>query len=79
LSIKPSERHLGLVIRRRREAAGLTQEEFGEKAGMHRTYVSQLERGLKSPSVRVLVKIAAAVGCEAWEILQEASGHGPIK
>lgn len=77
MAINPTERRLGLVIKRRREDVGLSQEDFAEKAGLHRTYVSQLERGIKSPSVRVLVKMAGALGCEAWEILKEASGHGP--
>ena len=69
------ERRLGLVIKRRREVAGLSQEEFADRAQVHRTYVSQLERGIKSPSVRVLAKMAGALGCEAWEMLREA-GNG---
>jgi len=69
------ERRLGLAIKRRREASELSQEELAEIAGLHRTYVSQLERGIKSPSVRVLVKVAGALGCEAWELLREASGQ----
>jgi transcriptional regulator with XRE-family HTH domain len=68
------EKRLGLVIKRRREAAKLSQEEFAERAQVHRTYVSQLERGIKSPSVRVLMRMASALGCEAWEILREAGG-----
>jgi transcriptional regulator with XRE-family HTH domain len=77
LATNPTERRLGLAIKRRREDAGLSQEVFAEKAGLHRTYVSQLERGIKSPSVRVLVKMAGALGCEAWEILREANEHSP--
>jgi transcriptional regulator with XRE-family HTH domain len=72
LALNLIEKRLGQVIKRRREAAGLSQEEFAERAEVHRTYVSQLERGLKSPSVRVLVKMADALGCEAWEILRES-------
>ncbi|MDL1894340.1 helix-turn-helix transcriptional regulator [Sphingobacteriales bacterium CHB3] len=68
------ERQLGVVIKRRREAACLSQEEFAEKSGVHRTYVSQLERGLKSPSVRVLSRMADALNCEAWELLRESFG-----
>lgn len=73
-----TEKRLGQVIKRRREAEGLSQEEFAERARVHRTYVSQLERGIKSPSVRLLVKIADALRCEAWEILREAGdGSSP--
>jgi transcriptional regulator with XRE-family HTH domain len=67
------ERQLGLVIKRRRESAGFSQEQLAELARLHRTYVSQLERGLKSPSVRVLSQIARALGGEAWVILKEAT------
>jgi transcriptional regulator with XRE-family HTH domain len=72
LASNVTERRLGLAIKRRREGAGLSQEEFAERAQVHRTYVSQLERGIKSPSVRVLVKMADALKCEPWEILREA-------
>ena len=39
---------LGNAIARLRESVGISQEELAERAGIHRTYVSQLERGLKS-------------------------------
>ena len=79
MATNPTEKRLGLVIKRRREAAELSQEEFAERAQVHRTYVSQLERGIKSPSVRVLVKMAGALGCEAWEILREAGGGSSLR
>ncbi len=75
LALNLTEQQLGQAIRRRREVAGFSQEGFAERAQVHRTYVSQLERGLKSPSVRVLMKMADALGCEAWELLREASGN----
>lgn len=73
MALNPTEKRLGRAIKRRREEAGLSQEEFAERAEVHRTYVSQLERGLKSPSVRVLGKVAEALGCEAWELLRDIS------
>jgi transcriptional regulator with XRE-family HTH domain len=48
-------------LRERRQSAGLSQEQLAEKAGLHRTYVSQLERGLKSPTLDVLADLAAAL------------------
>jgi transcriptional regulator with XRE-family HTH domain len=74
-----TETRLGQVIKRRREAAELSQEELAERAGVHRTYVSQLERGIKSPSVRILDRMAGALKCQAWEILQEASAAQAAK
>jgi transcriptional regulator with XRE-family HTH domain len=52
---------LGAEIQRLRTAKGWSQEHLAEVANLHRTYISQLERGLKSPSVRVLYQIATAL------------------
>ena len=51
-------RAFGVVLRKLREESGLSQERFGFEVGLHRTYVSQLERGLKSPSLSTLYKIS---------------------
>jgi transcriptional regulator with XRE-family HTH domain len=53
---------LGNELRRAREEAGLTQEQLAEKAGLHRTYVSLLERGKKSPTLVVLFRLCGALG-----------------
>jgi len=39
----------------------MTQEELADRAGLHFTYISQIERGLKSPSLRSLGQIADAL------------------
>jgi len=52
------EQSFANVLRYLRNEQGLTQEDFSFKAGLHRTYVSQLERGLKSPSLKTIQKIA---------------------
>lgn len=62
---------LGTVIARMREAEGVSQDELADQAGIHRTYVSQLERGLKSPTVNTLVSIANALNVRASEILRQ--------
>lgn len=46
------------IIRLLRKEAGLSQEKLAEKAGVHRTYISQLERGIKSPTIPILFKLA---------------------
>ena len=68
---------LGRVIRKAREAAGLTQEELAAQAGIHRTYVSLLERDLKSPTVAVLARIAGAIGVSAASLLAEVERARP--
>ena len=70
--MKPSnlEKALGLEIQRRRIEKGWSQEYLAEITGLHRTYISQLERGLKSPSVRVLNHITNALGSTMSDFLQ---------
>ena len=70
--MQPSEldRLLGLEIQRRRTAKGWSQEYLAEVTNLHRTYISQLERGLKSPSVRVLYRIATALRVSLGTLLK---------
>jgi transcriptional regulator with XRE-family HTH domain len=60
---------LGDELRKAREAAEMTQEELSFAAEIDRTYVSQLERNLKSPTVDVLFRICDAVGIAASEFI----------
>jgi transcriptional regulator with XRE-family HTH domain len=62
----------GLVIKRRRLAAGLSQETLSERAGLHRTYVGLLERGKRMPSIYVAQQVARALGTTTAELLTEA-------
>ncbi|MEQ9553216.1 MAG: helix-turn-helix transcriptional regulator [Coleofasciculus sp. G3-WIS-01] len=61
---------LGAQIKRFRTAKGWSQEYLAEVADLHRTYISQLERGLKSPSVRILYQITTALGITMSELLE---------
>jgi transcriptional regulator with XRE-family HTH domain len=56
------EKSFGIVLRERRERLGLSQEEFADKAGIHRTYVSSVERGKVRVSIEIAEKLAIAVG-----------------
>ena len=49
------------MIRRRREAKGVSQEDLASRAGLHRTYVSLLERGHRNPSLAVISQLAGAL------------------
>lgn len=53
---------LGEELRKARERAGMTQEALSFQAGLHRTYISQLERDKKSPTVDVLFRLCDALG-----------------
>ena len=63
---------LGEVIRNQRRERGLSQERFGELAGMHRTYVGMLERGEKNITLANIVKVAQALEMPASELLRLA-------
>ena len=66
---------LGRTVRKYRLAAGLSQEALADKAGLHRTYVSLLERGLRNPSVDTLRQVAAALGVPTSQLVAEAEGR----
>jgi transcriptional regulator with XRE-family HTH domain len=65
---------LGIIIAQRRKEQYLSQENFAEKAGIHRTYVSQIERGLKSPTLYTLANIAKAFDITLTKLISEISG-----
>ena len=51
---------------------GLSQEQLGEIAGLDRTYISGVERGVRNPTISSLGRIAAALQCDLSAILIEA-------
>ena len=51
----------GAAVRIRREELGLSQEALGYKTKVHRTYVSDIERGARNPTVKVIWKLAEAL------------------
>ena len=63
---------IGSVLRAKREKLAVSQEEVAERAGVDRTYVSILERGLKSPTVETLEKICIALGTLPERVIEEA-------
>ena len=64
-------RRVGLNLRRYREALGVSQEEFAFQCGLHRTYISGVERGVRNPTVLVLEKIALALKVPSARLLEE--------
>ncbi len=53
-----------------RKRAGLTQEVLSGLAGLDRTHYSKLERGLRSPTIDTLFKLAHALGIPPHEIVR---------
>jgi transcriptional regulator with XRE-family HTH domain len=58
------------VLRELRQARGISQEELAERAGLHRTYISQIERGIKIPTLRSLEQIAVALNTSVSTIVK---------
>lgn len=60
---------LGQNVRRLREAKGWSQEDYADRAGIHRTYVSDIERGKRNPTVAVVEKLAKPLEVSAGTLL----------
>lgn len=60
---------LGEELRRARENAGMTQEQLAHTAGVDRSYISQLERDLKSPTLDMLFRLCDALDVSASELV----------
>ena len=65
-------RRLGLNLRKLREEQGYSQESFADHCGLHRTYISGIERGVRNPTVIILDKIAKALKVAPGILLEEA-------
>ncbi len=58
----------GRKVREKRAALGLSQEEFADKCGLDRTYISGIERGKRNVSLRNIHAIAEALGTTVSEL-----------
>lgn len=63
---------LGRAVRELREKQGLSQEKFGLKWGIDRTYVSGLERGRRNPTTTMLLRFSNALGVRVSKLLANA-------
>ena len=70
-------RRVGLNLKRLRQERGLSQEAFAFQAGLHRTYVSGVERGVRNPTVLVLEELAKALDVPACRLLEDVPGNRP--
>jgi len=63
---------LGQAIKAQREKANLTQERLAHEAHIERAHMSKIERGRRNVTMLNMLRIAAALGCPASEILAAA-------
>jgi XRE family transcriptional regulator, regulator of sulfur utilization len=62
-------------IRLFRSKKGLSQEELAFRAGLHRTYISLIERGKKSPTIDCLVRVSGALDVRISDLLANAERY----
>lgn len=70
MAAQDPEALFGQVLRQLRTKRGLSQEALAHACGRDRTYISLLERGLSSPSLKTLLSLSAALGVRASEMVR---------
>lgn len=63
---------LAAIIKNERKAKDLSQQELADRAGLHRTFISRLERGLTEISVQSLCCVALALGTTTSKLLSDS-------
>jgi transcriptional regulator with XRE-family HTH domain len=61
----------GRALRQARLRGSMSQEELAERSGYHRTYIGQLERGEKSPSLRTLFNLASTLSVRLSRLVMQ--------
>lgn len=65
----------GKALRRRRERLEMSQEALAFTSEIHRTYISELERGLKNPSLTTIDRLSAALKTKASTLIADAEAE----
>lgn len=68
----PLLKAVGKVVQEKRSTMGISQEELAKRSKLHRTYISDVERGSRSVSLITLCKLAEALLTEASELVSAA-------
>lgn len=63
-------KRLGSNLKRLRNEKGWSQEEFADRAGIHRTYVSDIERAARNPTITIVEKLGKPFGVSASALLE---------
>lgn len=61
---------VGFNVRRLREKRGWSQEELAHRSGLHRTYISGIERGIRNPTVTIIADLALAFDVSYAELFR---------
>ena len=75
-TLNQAKKILAANVRAARLAAGVSQEELAFRAGIDRTYASQIERAIANPSLGITCAVADALGCTLIDLLTSRGGVG---
>jgi transcriptional regulator with XRE-family HTH domain len=62
--------NFGIILQSERKKNGLYQEKLAELAGLHRTYISDLERGIRNPTITTIFTLCKALNTTPSELLK---------
>ena len=62
------QRLFGQNVRRAREKNGWSQDRLSEESGLHRTYISGIERGVRNPTIEIVQRIAVALRIDIQDL-----------
>jgi transcriptional regulator with XRE-family HTH domain len=66
----------GQNVRYTREKKGWSQDRLSEETGLHRTYISGVERGVRNPTIEVVQKIAKALNANVPDLFMSTTAKG---
>lgn len=69
------QRKLGRNVKILRENRGWSQEELADISGLHRTYISGIERGARNPTIEVVQRLAEALRADLIDLFKEREGE----
>jgi len=67
----PILRALGQAVAKYRQEKELSQEALAERAGLNRTYLSDIERGVRNPGIKNVARLAKALGVSTARLVEE--------
>ena len=71
------QRRFGQAVRSTRKRSGISQEELASRSELHRTYISDIERGSRNPSLLTMVRLASALGVTLGELVTLSEVESP--
>ena len=74
----PDPADLGANVRRRRLALGQTLDQLADASGVSPTMLSEVERSVKNPTVKLAYQIARALGCALTDLLEDEGAPPPV-